>query len=739
MSSSSLALDTAAVANAKRSLAQFKSSGHNVDQFNGDHLKIFMQLRSFAKRVTPEMLVQAISKHKKNFEVSAGARTEYFGVPKVNFPNGLPPEIKSMEVSSEDIETIFQTCDCSMDTANFYVIHRCASRQSLGFNVKIFESIARNRSSFDTSNCVMTASAGGTDADGSTASTPIAAIANAPPSGSSSTRVLRRHISEVDSVDSDPQAKRAKDLKDTMKSLKDSLVEAMDRDQWVGEHAIQTGNVKFLLAELIQVLDDMKHAAPEADKVAADKLVLQIAAWFTTQILMRPVFKILYNFQGMMNGMLANVNPETLQSTNTDISDSVKLIESLAEVDCTDLTSGDAMPNLQLAAVQCRTKFRKSIIYQSFVEAKMEFTLDRAKKASGQDRIVLMKSCRCVDGLPEGMLTTISVVNTLFNEEISFQTRLEYLANSESPSTLKLALEWDPEGAIGVAAVCLQETADITGRPYATVEQVFKGIVSSVSDPQIEIKNPLMSATRQFVGSVFGVEPLPGGPSIWQRIIVASSLQTRLDVNINDVEGLQNIANFHAETDIPSKYQTDAYKATKEYLKSVKKEDVPTWFATWSTARKEKDKKTREMKLEVCGNEQEGPAVAEAEPVAESAASASASASAEAVEATELFKVGDHVVTHAAKSKDSFDMQDGEIVGVLAKHYKVKLFTGLVKGEVKKFFFRNVTLKNPEPEPIATAAVGGNAESEQTAQASPTALAAPEVDNMRDMRDLWEQ
>jgi len=50
-----------------------------------------------------------------------------------------------------------------------------------------------------------------------------------------------------------------------------------------------------------------------------------------------------------------------------------------------------------------------------------------------------------------------------------------------------------------------------------------------------------------------------------------------------------------------------------------------------------------------------------------------------------------------------------------------------------------VTLKNPEPEPTATAAVGGNAESEQTAQASPTALAAPEVDNMRDMRDLWEQ
>ena len=68
----------------------------------------------------------------------------------------------------------------------------------------------------------------------------------------------------------------------------------------------------------------------------------------------------------------------------------VKLIESLARV----TLSGDSMPDFTLANVACRTRFRTSNLYASFVEAKVASTLKAAKEARGEARMALARSCQ---------------------------------------------------------------------------------------------------------------------------------------------------------------------------------------------------------------------------------------------------------------------------------------------------------------------------------------------------------
>ena len=66
-----------------------------------------------------------------------------------------------------------------------------------------------------------------------------------------------------------------------------------------------------------------------------------------------------------------------------------------------------------------------------------------------------------------------------------------------------------------------------------------------------------------------------------------------------------------------------------------------------------------------------------------------------------LFESGSRVFTIAAKNKDKLDSQEGEVVGApLTHHYKVKLLTGPMKGEIVKFYHDKVTLKAPPPAPM---------------------------------------
>ena len=68
------------------------------------------------------------------------------------------------------------------------------------------------------------------------------------------------------------------------------------------------------------------------------------------------------------------------------------------------------------------------------------------------------------------------------------------------------------------------------------------------------------------------------------------------------------------------------------------------------------------------------------------------------------FSVGDAVIGHAVKNKQSWDMLKGKVIAVLANHYKVEMLEGPAAGCIHKYAHKDVTSAIPR----AAAATGAN-------------------------------
>ena len=67
------------------------------------------------------------------------------------------------------------------------------------------------------------------------------------------------------------------------------------------------------------------------------------------------------------------------------------------------------------------------------------------------------------------------------------------------------------------------------------------------------------------------------------------------------------------------------------------------------------------------------------------------------------FSVGDAVIGHAVKHKESWNNFKGKVTVVFAKHYKVEMMEGPEQGQTHKYFHKDVTSAAP-PEAAATGA-----------------------------------
>ena len=71
---------------AKRSIDLYQKKGFDLDSGNPDHVTTYLQLRKFNARVTAETLVSALRNGETTFDMSAGHRFEYYGVPSAISP-----------------------------------------------------------------------------------------------------------------------------------------------------------------------------------------------------------------------------------------------------------------------------------------------------------------------------------------------------------------------------------------------------------------------------------------------------------------------------------------------------------------------------------------------------------------------------------------------------------------------------------------------------------------------------
>ena len=81
---------------ASRAIKTFKTNDQVEFDFDPDdkeQIRTYMQLRQISMRVTAHQLATAIRGQKSHVSQGASMRFQYYGVPKANFPNGLPARL----------------------------------------------------------------------------------------------------------------------------------------------------------------------------------------------------------------------------------------------------------------------------------------------------------------------------------------------------------------------------------------------------------------------------------------------------------------------------------------------------------------------------------------------------------------------------------------------------------------------------------------------------------------------
>ena len=354
------------LAAAERAIKGFQTRGEvefAFDPHNQEQIRTYMQLRQINMRSTAQQLATVMKNEKTEVTQGGAMRFHYWGVPKNNFPKGLPAKLQESELPTDQVKDYMIMGGATIDTDVYYILDCEVQRSELGKNVVTFEFVSQNTTKRKHKD--MLALSGAASSAGAAAPTPaIPAIKDGKDKkeeseGAASAaerthlgrsagacqdqdnkngkekeeRALGRRCSDASETadDQNPPEKQAKTMLSTMKILKDSLYQAMDKGLWEAISPLHQDNVKHLLDELIAVLVDMKTFKPAAEVSA---LASKVARWLINEILGRPVFANLHIFKNcaiskLLEGELAEgIDRSTFSDNYCTVM--VKLTESLA-------------------------------------------------------------------------------------------------------------------------------------------------------------------------------------------------------------------------------------------------------------------------------------------------------------------------------------------------------------------------------------------------------------------------
>ena len=282
--------------------------------------------------------------------------THYWGVPKSNFPDGLPPVVAQAVATDEEIDNMEVRGGGTLDHQTYYIVDQEVCRQLLGRSVVTLELYTGS----DTRARLPPAGAAVEDGAGPsitvhghgtrTGSRSRSRSRGRGPAGTAHGngergmgRGLKRVLSDTSETE-DPEAKKAKEMVSVMKALRDEIEAAMEKGQWYPTHALQHANVQDLIGELLEVIKGL----------AGDTTVLftKIGRWLERELLARPVYSVLEKFTKLF-GRLTAAGAEVLGAG--------ALIDALAVVpkDSDEVLDFGAISG---ADVLARTSFRKSAL-----------------------------------------------------------------------------------------------------------------------------------------------------------------------------------------------------------------------------------------------------------------------------------------------------------------------------------------------------------------------------------------
>ena len=122
--------------NMKRSLLRWKSQGFPLDPDNPDHCEAYRTVKNNSlARVSAQSVVLALETGKRLASGGVSCELNVYGVPVVNFPLGLPADLKEFSKLADDLEMF---TGANVDLSSYYLLDCSVARQRLGLNVTTF-------------------------------------------------------------------------------------------------------------------------------------------------------------------------------------------------------------------------------------------------------------------------------------------------------------------------------------------------------------------------------------------------------------------------------------------------------------------------------------------------------------------------------------------------------------------------------------------------------------------------
>ena len=88
----------------RAALQGYKRQAIPVDPDDPDHIQAYRDLRQQYSRVDPQKFIKFLQNRKQQIESGNLAKINFWAVPKLNFPRGLPEKIKKAEVPDDELE-----------------------------------------------------------------------------------------------------------------------------------------------------------------------------------------------------------------------------------------------------------------------------------------------------------------------------------------------------------------------------------------------------------------------------------------------------------------------------------------------------------------------------------------------------------------------------------------------------------------------------------------------------------
>jgi len=337
------------------SLLRWKSQGFPLDPDNPDHCEAYRIVKNNSlARVSAQSVVLALETGKRLASGGVSCELNVYGVPVVNFPLGLPADLKEFSKLADDLEMF---TGANVDLSSYYLLDCSVARQRLGLNVTTFTFSQKQQTTVDLGRppavlalvppivqpCVIPEILDAVTDPGQpqAARQPQAPQAARQPADAENQTVKRRRL-----------------LGDILMQRRADIITAADKGDWHGSSHWSQKFVSTHIHELLVVLQ----------QIGCAKVAKIMGAFVQDVFLERPMYAHLHNFKGVF--------PEFAKLSGGRLQAYAYVLEHMANFSPEQV----AVLDLNDVDMITRNMFRGTLFYQSYCEHTFEILMKEARE-----------------------------------------------------------------------------------------------------------------------------------------------------------------------------------------------------------------------------------------------------------------------------------------------------------------------------------------------------------------------